>query len=217
MNNLKENPLVVLLMFFILVPMLILTMGIGAGIIEGQDYQTAIEFKDTKEFNVSSNWTDKGTLNNLNTDSDIIYPDANNQGNWTSDIQFINNARLVDYKYSADMRNGNGNLIVNTWKDNLSGNPDKTKTINLESGINSNTLNLSNQDYFEFVFTLNETAGSSNQRPNVDYLFVDFNIIKDEQVGLDEGTTTAFYYIMMFLAVFSISFISFKAIKNSLF
>lgn len=217
MNNISDNPMVTMLVFFTLIPMFILTIGLGANMLEGTDYQTALDVVDTKEFNVENNWSNKGTLNNLNTNGDIIYPSANSNGNWTSEIQDIPKARLIDYEYEADMRDGNGQIIINAYKDDVVGGIDKTKSFDLESGVNSRELNFTEYDYFEFIFTLNETAGSSNQRPNVDRLNVDFDIVGNQQIGLDQGTTQAFYYLIMFLGVFSISFISFKIIKQSLF
>lgn len=217
MNNISDNPMVTMLVFFTLTPMFILTIGLGANMLQGTDYRTALDVVDTKEFNVKNNWSDKGTLKNLNTDGDIIHPSANSNGNWTSTIQDIPRARLIDYEYEADMRDGNGQIIINAYKDDVVGGIDKTESFNLESGVNSRELNLTEYDFFEFVFTLNETAGSSNQRPNVDRLNVDFDIVGNKQIGLDEGTTQAFYYLIMFLGVFSISFISFKIIKQSLF
>lgn len=216
-NNLEDNPMVLSLIFFTLIPLLILTIGLGSNMLAGTDYQTAVGVIDTKEFNVDDNWSEKGTLNNLNTDSEIIYPSKNEEGNFTSDIQDIPEARLIEYEYEADMRDGNGNFTVNAWKDNLTtGSPDKTVTKSLESGIVTNEINLTEYDYFEFVFNINETSGSSNQRPNVDYFYAEFDIVSTKQIGLDKGTTQIFYYLIMFLGVFSISFISFKGIKESL-
>lgn len=214
MNSINsDNSFTVMILFFVLTPMLILTMWYGANMLTGSSYQTALGIEDTKNYTVDSNWSEEGTLDNLKTDSDIIYVDQNSNGIWTSFIQDFERSRILTIFYDADMRDGNGKLTVNAWKNNTSRSPDKTTTIDLESGENSQELGFETYDLFEVVISLNETAGSNNLRPNVDSFNAEFEIVEDRQVGLDIGKVQSLYYILMFISVFTISYISLKSLK----
>lgn len=214
MNSINsDNSFTVMILFFVLTPMLILTMWYGANMLTGSSYQTALGIEDTKNYTVDSNWSEEGTLDNLKTDSDIIYADQNSNGIWTSFIQDFERSRILTIFYDADMRDGNGKLTVNAWKNNTSRSPDKTTTIDLESGENSQELGFETYDLFEIVISLNETAGSNNLRPNVDSFNAEFEIVEDRQVGLDIGKVQSLYYILMFISVFTISYISLKSLK----
>lgn len=125
--------------------------------------------------NIQSNWTNYGTLDNLNTNSDIIYPDPNSQGTWTSDLQEGEKFDIVNISTVSDIRDGQINYTIRFWEDDPSLSPNETVTNTIDEVEYTDTIeNISTYDYFDVTLTLREYAGSNNQRPHVDQLNVEY-------------------------------------------
>lgn len=180
-----------------------MTVFYGQPLISEMDLRTAPTTQDVIEYDVTANWSDSGTLTaDMLTDGDIIYPEANQGGNWTSFLQDVPRNRIVEATYTADMRDGNGQLIVNAWTDAPNGDPpDASETVELQSGQFTEEIGFSDYNYFRIKVHMEETAGSSNQRPSVDSLRVDYEIVNEDQVGLEKADTYILFYTLSLLAV----------------
>lgn len=198
-----ENSMGYFALYIFFIPLMIMSMFYGGNVVDDIDLETNPEVQDVKEYNVDSNWTENGTLTSgMLTDSDIIYPDTNADGNWTSFIEDIPRSRLIELNYDADMRNGNGRIYVKAWEFQPNGTqPNETRIVELQSGLNTETLNLSEYNFFEYTIEMEETAGSMNQRPNVDALRIDYEIIEGTQAGLDSGTIQLMFWLLMLFAI----------------
>jgi len=124
---------------------------------------------------VESNWSEYGTLDNLETDSDIIYPAANNEGTWTSNLQQGEKFNVVNISTVGDIRDGQINYTLRFWEDDPTIAPNETVKNTIDEVEFSNTVNnVSEYDYFDVELSLREDGGSNNQRPYIDSLNVEY-------------------------------------------
>lgn len=209
----RNNAFIVAVLFTLVTPLMFIGFSYALPVFQELDLDTAPTVNDTVSENFD-NWS-QGTLMNLETDGDILYATSSSSGTWTSPLFDFPRNRVLSYEYSADMRDGNGTLTINAWRDNLGGSPDRTEVVELESGVNSGEVNFSESDYFEAVIDLEETSGSNNQRPNVDYLTLDFEILNSDEVGLSQSQALpllvlsylAGILLFMFSAYFMVKFV----------
>ena len=138
----------------------------------------------TSTFSVNENWSDYGTVDNL-VANDIMYVDGtNDSGSWTSFIQEEDRSRVIDFELVGDPRNGNVNFTINMWSGAVEGDPDNSESFELDSTSLEETVeDARNFDYFEFVIDI-EDEGSTDTRPNVESLEVDFE--RDGGPGVPE-------------------------------
>jgi len=198
MNN--KSPLLSFLMFIFFTPMLIVSAGYAMNVGQDLNLDTAIGIKDTLSYSVESDWDSFGVLDNLQTDSDILYAGQNQQGTWTSYIQDVPRNRVLDLTYTAQIEDGNANLTVRAWANDPEGNfsnPDESRTFELMTGEHTETLNYTEYDYFDVVVTLEETGGNSNQLPHLDSLNIDFQILEGEQIGLSKDEVTIWTLLLV--------------------
>lgn len=201
-----DNNMAYAIVFFVFVPFMIMSMFYGGQVVQDFDLQAAPDAQRVVEFDVSSNWSDQGTLSdNMLTDGDIIYPDSNQQGNWTSFVQDVPRNRIVEVTYDADMREGTGHIFVDAWTDNPNGDaPDDTVTVNLSSGVNTEEVGFSEYNYFRITIQMTEEGGSANQRPAVDRLNVDYEIVEEQLIGVETSTLYTAFYVLILLAIGSL-------------
>lgn len=161
----------------------------------------------TETYVVDSNWSDLGVLEGLESDGDLLYPTANNEGTWTSFIQQNKKNRIIDLRYSADMRDGNGNITVRAWTDDPSTTPpDEVVEFEMSSGDNSRTLDFNQYNFFESEIYMNETAGSSNLRPHVDRFVLDYEVAEGEESEFISRFFTLLFITIIFVYIFAYAF-----------
>lgn len=124
---------------------------------------------------VDTEWAQYGTLNGLETTSDIIYPAANNEGTWTSNLQQGEKFNVVNISTVGDIRDGQINYTIRFWDEDPTLTPNETVTNTIDEVEYTDTItNVSEYDYFEVELSLREDSGSTNQRPNIDSLNVEY-------------------------------------------
>lgn len=150
-------------------------------------------FGTLETLEVDENWNDTGTLSDLNYNGDLIYPDANSFGEWNSFIRQENDSKVLRLDASGDPRDGTINFFVNAWTDEPNGtNPDEVFNASMdEAEFSTNFTSVNNYNYYEIEAELNETAGSSNERPNLDSLDVEW-INRDAQLGFSSDDFQVF-------------------------
>lgn len=137
---------------------------------------SAVGGLQSEVYTVTGDWETQGTLTEfLDTDSDIIFAQANEQGEWTSDIQSHENHTPRSATVLADSREGDIQLSINMWKDtnDLNAEPNETITTGVDTG--ENTFQFEEEDtydFFEYEISIEETENVDNQRPHVDELEV---------------------------------------------
>lgn len=214
MSQVEDNAMLVIALFTLVFPLLFMGSAYVLPLISMLDLDTAPTVNDTISQNIDENWSN-GSIDGLETDGDIIYPDTGMTGIWTSQLYDVPRNRVLSAEYGADMRDGNGTLTVRAWNDDASGSPDEVKTFDLSSGENVEDVGFSEYSYFEVEIELTNTATNNNQRPNVDYVNLEFEIVNQDQIGLssDQSTTLLFlvyvFGLMLFLfsMYYSISFV----------
>lgn len=210
----SENGLVAVALFTLVVPLMYIGFTYAVPIFQTLDLDTNATVNDTVTFE-EDEW-ETGTLNNLQAEDSLLFPEADESGNWTSDLFNVEGDRNIDYEYDADMRDGNGQLIINAWNNGADGEPDETETVDLESGINSGTFDLSEYSSFEIVIELEETAGSDNNRPNLDYVQLDYDIVNSDEVGLSSDQVTPILVISYLAGILFLIFSIYVYVKISL-
>lgn len=146
---------------------------------------------------VDSNWSEYGTLNNLETTSDIIYAAGNTKGTWTSNLQQGEKFNVVNISTVGDIRDGQINYTIRFWDENPDLDPNEKVTNTIDEVEFTDTItNVSQYDYFEVELSLREDSGSTNQRPNIDSLTVEY-IQNLDRSGLGL-TTSDFQVIVLF-------------------
>lgn len=128
-------------------------------------------------FSVQQDWGANGILYNLETDGDIIYPASGARGNWTSFLIEGEDMDIVDLSTTGDVRDGDINASVLFYDSAASVNgADKVETVEVDRpSFSYEFTNISDQyDYFKVRLTLQEQAGSNNQRPNIDNVEVKY-------------------------------------------
>ena len=146
---------------------------------------------------VDSNWSEYGTLDNLETDSDIIYAAGNTAGTWTSNLQQGENFNVINISTVSDIRDGQINYTLRFWEDDPTLTPNETVTGSVdEIDYTDKVGNVSAYDYFDLTLTIEETSGSNNQRPYVDAVTVEY-IQNLDRSGLGL-TTSDFEVIVLF-------------------
>ena len=214
MSQVEDNALMIVALFTLVFPLLFVSSAYVLPLINMLDLDTAPTVNDTVTRSVDEDWNN-GTIDNLQTDGSIIYPAASETGSWRSQLFNIEGNRILTVEYGADMRDGNGTLTVNAWTDEVDSNPDKTQTVDLRSGDISEQLNFSQYNHFDVEIELTETDGSSNQRPNVDYINLEFEIVNDDEIGLSQSQARPLLYmvyvfsllLMLFTMYYAISFV----------
>lgn len=213
----KENGMFYAMVFFVFVPMIIMSMAFGANAVRDLDVETAVGIKDTVNYTVEDNWNGKGVIDGLSSNGDILYAGQNQQGTWTSYIQYVPRNRILELDYVAQIEDGNGDITVRAWADDPEGNfsnPDASTTFDMMTGEYTETLNYTQYNYFDVVVALEETGGNANQLPHVDSLNVDFNIEEEKLVGIETGTMLALFYVLLLLAVSNITIVIFKVLSE---
>jgi len=126
-------------------------------------------------FEVDQEWQSEGTLYNLNTDGDIIYPDATSTGNWTSFMVEGEQMDVINIAGVSDLRDGTVNASLLLYEDPGSS-PDSVRQLSFNSpNFEHNFTGINDSyDFFEVALVLNETSGSSNERPSVDSVSVEY-------------------------------------------
>lgn len=126
-------------------------------------------FGVTNSYSVDSNWSEKGTLDGVQTDGDIVYISQSSIGNWTGEVQEEEESRSLELTVNGDPRSGNVTAYVNAWESLPNGgSPDQTFSFQVDNFSVSQEFNASQYNYFNVVLELEETGGSANKRPNVD-------------------------------------------------
>lgn len=214
MSQSESNGLVAVALFTLVVPLMYIGFTYAVPIFQTLDLDTEPTVNDTISFQEDA-W-DSGSLNALDVTDSYIFPEESESGNWTSDLINVNGNRELDYRYNADIRNGNGELVVNAWDDNLSGEPDQSDSVELESGINSGSFDLSNYSSYEVVVKLEETAGLGEERPNLDSLEVDFNVLNKDEIGVSSNQVTPILVISYLAGILFTIFSIYVFVKISL-
>lgn len=147
-------------------------------------------------FNVQQEWGENGILYNLETDGDIIYPASGATGNWTSFLIEGDDMDIIDISTVGDVRDGiiNASILLYENESSVNG-ADKVKTVEVDQpDFSYRFTNVSEQyDYFKVRLTLEEQAGSNNQRPNIDGVAVNYIENLDRSgLGLDSNSFQAF-------------------------
>lgn len=148
--------------------------------------ETTFEEDPLQSYSVDSNWSEEALeIDNLETDSDILYPEANQDGYWLSPLQEEDNSRVVVVESDADNRDGVVNITVNAFEEVPENQePDASETVEVGFGINEYELGLEQYNYFEVRIDMIEEEGNSNQRPNLDSFTVSFEYLEEDTVGL---------------------------------
>lgn len=137
-------------------------------------------------YSVDSNWSDEGTLENLVSNGDIVYAESNQVGNWTGFVQDEPNSRTISLEADGDPRDGTVTFYINAWEDLPNGgSPDNTYVTELDDFQIDRNFTVEEYDYFNVVIEIEETGGSSNQRPRVDSFSVEF-LNRSDQIGLTQ-------------------------------
>ncbi len=136
-----------------------------------------------EEYEVTNNWEEFGELQNLETDSNLLYPEANEQGTWTSLIQEEKSNTVLRFTGVGDARDGTGKYIINSWEESPEGQePDQTFEIDLETGtVEEEFEDAEEYNYFQVEIDMEETGGNSNKRPHVDEIELEWVQVLDRQ------------------------------------
>lgn len=168
---------------------------------------TAIGTSDVRTIDFRGNWSNLGTLNDLDETSQGYLQAPNNQaGNYTSDIFDIPRNRVLDVFYSTDLGSGSANLTVNAWKDSVDGAPDISETVQLEEGEATETFNYTEQDFFEIVIELDDGA-------SIDEFQTNYEIVEGYKSGIPTDVLAVFFALIM---LFSVSMLMFGLAQNPL-
>ena len=167
---------------------------------------TAIGTSDVRSIQFEDNWTELGTLNNLDETPQGSLTAVNNQnGTYTSDIFDIPRNRVLEIPYSTDLQGGSGNVTVNAWTD-FEGSPDETVSFQLEEGQATEQFNLTEQNFFEIVIELEDQA-------TVDSFQTDYEVLEGQQSGIPTDVLAVFFALIM---LFAVSMLMFGLAQNPL-
>ena len=142
------------------------------------------------QFNVDTEWETRGTLTGeMQTDGQLIYPSADQEGTWTSNLIEGEQFNLIRLNALTDTRDGTIEYTVNLWDETAEGPPDESFTGEIDEIEFQEEINEVEQyNVFEIVIDMEETAGNSNKRPHVDSLNVEYVENLDRQgLGFNES------------------------------
>lgn len=152
-------------------------------------------------FEVTEDWEDSGVLlGDLETDGDIIYPVANQEGTWESNLIQGERFNIVRLETLSDVRDGNITYTINLWANDSSDEPDEVITGEIdEVDYFEEYDGLEQYDIIEVVLHLEETEGNSNKRPHVNELRLDYvENLDREGLGFD---AEAFQLFTLFVLI----------------
>jgi len=146
-------------------------------------------------FEVTGDWEEFGTITgDLDTDSNIIYPEANQEGVWTSNLIEGERFDIVTLEALSDTRDGSISYTLNLWDDTVDGEPDEVITGSIDSpNYFEEYEGLESYDVIELELSLEETGGNSNKRPHVDEVRIDYiENLDREGLGFDSDSFQLF-------------------------
>lgn len=167
---------------------------------------TAIGTSDVISIQFEDNWTELGTLDNIDeTPQGSLTAENNQNGTYTSDIFDIPRNRVLEILYSTDLQGGSGNVTVNAWT-TFEGTPDETVTFELEEGQATEQFNLTEQNFFEIVIELEDQA-------TVDSFQTNYEILEGRKSGIPTDVLAVFFALIM---LFAVSMLMFGLAQNPL-
>lgn len=159
---------------------------------------TTNPFGQVDTYSVDSNWSEEGTLDGLVSDGDILYAEANQEGNWTGFVQDESQSRTISLEAAGDPRDGTVILYINAWENLPNGDaPDNVFSQPLDDFEVEQNFTAEQYNYFNVVVEITETGGSTNQRPHLDSFTLNF-LNESNQFGLD---STAFRIFSLFILI----------------
>lgn len=146
-------------------------------------------------FEVDGDWEDFGVLSgDMETDSNIIYAPADQEGVWTSNLIEGERFDVISFETLSDTRDGNIFYTINLWDSTAEGEPDEV----IEGEVDEVEYfeeyeGLQTYDVFEVELEIVEEGGNSNKRPHVSMLRVDYveNLDRDG-LGFDNSSFQVF-------------------------
>lgn len=160
-------------------------------------------------FSVDTDWETEGTLTNLQTDGDLIYPLASETGSWESFTIQGEEIDLIQIETVSDIREGNINASILLYENSSTSNePDKI----LYNVVDQPEYDFQFEgiadryDYFKVNLEITEQGGNSNERPNVDSINVDYSENLDRK-GL--GFKNSIFQIFVLFAFIGFCLIGF--------
>lgn len=212
----KEDDSIMLgAVFFILIPLLILSVPLLVNASEQLELQTLPGVADTLNYTINDEWDTEGSLSaDMDSNGDEIYPLKQSTGTWTSEIFNVPRNRVLDVTYEALMEEGTGNINISVWTDNPTTTaPDNYSVINMSSGTFTEEIGFAEYNYFEAVVTMTENQNSNNRRPRLEYLSLQYEIVEGEQEGISEGMKIVLSYVLLGFGIVILAIGILKALR----